>query len=337
MTDIDSKELKCLVEILFELFSQEIYLILPCGTKVLIPYQQYRKDPIASWSINNSEGFITENDELPLNLVGPVVTKVIQWNIDQCEKSLTKNISKDELKPGYLIDLRGLLAPRLRYLIHSSINTTSQHTTDNKNVSLSNLLKQNKATIDKELDGHCEKLKKTITELGIAGLPLNLRKLFDDIIELIPLDEHQGKKLKFVEVPDEFLFQLKEPLENANLYIVSWQNPLDTHNQAKLGNVQLNYIPQSEFTQLISNPQDESEQTLQPKPDNQVDCSVQKYLTDYFQNTGAQLGLLNPLDKYKIDLEDNPQSSETRDLSVEEKAAFYVTCYIANLKSFNQN
>ncbi|MCF2858197.1 hypothetical protein L1286_11990 [Pseudoalteromonas sp. SMS1] len=58
--------------------------------------------------------FLTDENLFPLNLMGPAVTKVIPWNLENAQDKLPSTFAGTApLKPGYLIDLRVIQLNRL--------------------------------------------------------------------------------------------------------------------------------------------------------------------------------------------------------------------------------
>lgn len=61
--------------------------------------------------------FLNKDYVYPINLAGPAVSKVIQWNIDQAiELNPALESKKDYFKPGYFIDLRQLKMSRMNII-----------------------------------------------------------------------------------------------------------------------------------------------------------------------------------------------------------------------------
>jgi hypothetical protein len=97
--------------------SQEIYVVRSTGQIQYLPFETYFTDcnKLAWWHSpeDNHFCFVTPNGYQPLNLSGPIVTKVIPWNVDSAR--LPSDWRGGDLQPGYLIDLRGLHMSRLHY------------------------------------------------------------------------------------------------------------------------------------------------------------------------------------------------------------------------------
>ncbi|WP_182288378.1 hypothetical protein [Vibrio spartinae] len=101
--------------------SQDIYLIREDGTQAtLINYEDYtgQNARLIEWCYSESDHhfFFSPQKSIdrlqPMNLMGPILTKVIPWNLDNA--CYPENVDPCELKPGYLLDLRVLQLNRLR-------------------------------------------------------------------------------------------------------------------------------------------------------------------------------------------------------------------------------
>ncbi len=107
--------------------TQDIYLIREDGTQAtLINYEDYagRNAKLIEWCYSESDYhfFFSPQKDIdrlqPINLIGPTLTKVIPWNLDNA--CYPENVDPCELKPGYLLDLRVLQLNRLRAPINAN-------------------------------------------------------------------------------------------------------------------------------------------------------------------------------------------------------------------------
>ncbi len=107
------------IENLFYELSQDIYIACSDGELKHIPYHTYNEAPELEWykKVDGVEQlqifFTTENGYQPANLYGPVITKVLPWNL--ATANVPPGTNRSDFKPGYLIDLRLLRLARLRF------------------------------------------------------------------------------------------------------------------------------------------------------------------------------------------------------------------------------
>ncbi|NQZ11947.1 MAG: hypothetical protein HRT35_32750 [Algicola sp.] len=96
----------------------DMFLIDLEGDPIYITYQQYRHATQIGLKNDqhNTPCFVTEQGGCPPNLFGPVLTKVLPCNI--AAACPLAGINKDELKPGYIVDLRMLEFTRLNSPFH---------------------------------------------------------------------------------------------------------------------------------------------------------------------------------------------------------------------------
>lgn len=93
---------------------QDLLVIDANGQPVHIPYSEYTSEAtLVGGHIDGKEYpcFVTKEGHVPINLFGPVVTKVLDWNTQTAQPYPGSQIKK--LEPGYIVDLRMLNLTRL--------------------------------------------------------------------------------------------------------------------------------------------------------------------------------------------------------------------------------
>lgn len=97
--------------------SQEIFVVRSNGKTQYLPFDTYftEKNKLAWWNSEEDHHFclVTPNGYQPINLTGPVITKVLPWNVQSAR--LPEGWAGGPLEPGYLIDLRALHLSRLHF------------------------------------------------------------------------------------------------------------------------------------------------------------------------------------------------------------------------------
>ena len=105
--------------------SQDIYVIRKNGQQAtLINHEDYASESVKrlEWCYSSTDyhfffGAQKEGQKLQqINIMGPALTKIVQWNLDNAQCPPDLNMS--DLKPGYLLDLRLLQLNRLRAPLH---------------------------------------------------------------------------------------------------------------------------------------------------------------------------------------------------------------------------
>lgn len=102
----------------------DIYVLLSDGRIVYLPRKLYAEPSriIESVSVDGEfvkRFFLDENGVYPLNLLGPAVTKVLPWNLEEANGEIKSFKSDTELgtpETGYFIDLRQLDMSRLNMI-----------------------------------------------------------------------------------------------------------------------------------------------------------------------------------------------------------------------------
>ena len=291
--------------------SQDIYIIRQGEEKAtLIEYENYAPDlPDSSdatvivdtdkaitleWFSNKDSYhhfFTTPNGYYPVNLTGPVLTKVIDWNLDTA--NYPPGVDRSMLKPGYLLDLRFLQLNRVHAL---------------------------------QLDIPVEVPESEYdTPIGyIKGI--NASQL-----DSLP---HPSSKSYDGHVPLEYLCQLKE-LNEENLYIVSWKNPLLVRDINKFYPYQITYLSADKLDNIDKSKQyefdssqkeidldeikllsllnisnlmeeffdpstsDENKEIAKTKLNNnhrKAKTITEQSLARYYRDAGVQIGAVNPKD-----------------------------------------
>ncbi|PTP52064.1 hypothetical protein [Vibrio splendidus] len=107
--------------------SQDIYVIRQNGQQAtLINHEDYTSESVKrlEWCYSSTDfhfffGAQKEGQKLQqINIMGPALTKVLPWNLDNAQ--CPPDINMSDLKPGYLLDLRLLQLNRLRAPQHNA-------------------------------------------------------------------------------------------------------------------------------------------------------------------------------------------------------------------------
>lgn len=134
---------------------------------------------------------------------------------------------------------------------------------------------------------------------------------------------------KIVAVPQDKRYELKQTPKQANLYIVSWQDPFADHPLEQLSPARVSYISYEDLQKYRV--EAESVEFGTPTPEEKK--VLVPYLKSYFIDAGVQTGSINPFDNFLVGI-DNDADETSSDA---EFKGIFLTCYIANVKSFNQS
>ncbi|MBQ4836755.1 MULTISPECIES: hypothetical protein [Pseudoalteromonas] len=118
-------------------------------------------------------------------------------------------------------------------------------------------------------------------------------------------------------VPHEFEHQLSAPIEEENLYIVSFKNPERIRGIDDLYGYQISYISKEELDNVDKYVPNEDDKNEALKLDELKKEHTGQYLERYYGDTNAQIGAINP-----------------RDMAPHLLGA---ACYIANLRTMKKD
>jgi len=297
--------------------AQDIYIIREGGQRAsLINYNDYVPDVTASgdpvseqalrleWHSSeddNHQFFETKNGHYPVNLTGPALTKVIDWNLDTA--NYPPGIDRSMLKPGYLLDLRLLQLNRLhapKFKFHPDAPTPERDTPiEQVVVTKDDLLPH---PVHKPYDGHVPPQKLSqLTDLSKENLYIVSWKnplLVRDVDKFYPY---------------QITYLSAEQLDKLEQYNLE-PSPSD---------IDLNAVELLSLREYFELEQEQLDHSITDEGKEKLEFNHQKVksltgmsLARYFRDSGVQVGAVNPKDVHV------------------ELGLVGAVCMVANLQSF---
>ncbi len=257
--------------------SQDIYVIRQNGQQAtLINYEDYTSKSVKriEWCYSTTDfhfffGAKKEGEKLQqMNLIGPALTKVVPWNLENAQ--CPPGINMSDLKPGYLLDLRLLQLNRLRAPLHDS-----PHPDVDRDTPISKLELNSDAPISRFVNDHLptsalKELAEPVPENIYIVSYVNPLLVRDDnkfypyhVHYLSVSDLNKLEKLNLEEGASEDLNELQQTLHELKATIHRHQNELVPH---------INTIKQNSNTLTAQS------------------------LARYYRDAGVQVGAVNPKD-----------------------------------------
>ncbi|MGR5147868.1 hypothetical protein ACQKP8_15140 [Photobacterium alginatilyticum] len=257
--------------------SQDIYVIRKDGKRAtLINHKDYTAKEIKriEWCYSETDyhfffGSQNQGQKLQqINIIGPALTKIVPWNLEKAQ--CPAGINRDDLKPGYLLDLRVLQLNRLRAPLRES--------------------SQPSFVPDTPISHLEPKSDQPIVSFANDHIPTSA---------LEQLKEAVGENLYIVSYVNPLMVRDDNEFYPYHIHYLSTDdlNRLDALNLEAGKQQDLNELQQaiSEMKATIHNHRDDLIPYLESIKDQSNTLTAQS-LARYYRDAGVQVGAVNPKD-----------------------------------------